>query len=159
MKVIVTGSFDPITVGHIDVIKQISDKYDEIYVVALINEKKSYMFTMEQKKRLMEISLMDFPNVIVDAYDSLTADYMHKHGIFTIIRGIRNDDDLLYEKELAAKMNDFDGNFETVIVKCKEQYAQISSTMVRERILNKSSLNGLVDPRAEKEIYQMLATK
>lgn len=159
MKVIVTGSFDPITVGHIDVIKQISDKYDEIYVVALINEKKTYMFTMEQKKRLMEISLIDFPNVIVDAYDGLTADYMHRHGIFTIIRGIRNDNDLLYEKELAAKMKEFDSNFETLIVRCKEQYARISSTTVRDSILNGLSLNGLVEPRAEKEIYQMLATK
>jgi len=156
MNVIVTGSFDPITVGHIDIISKIADKYEKIYVVALINEAKQYMFTMEQKKKLMELSLSDFSNVVVDAYDGLTADYMHEHDIYTIIRGIRNDDDLAYETELAMKMKEFDEAFSTVLIKADEKYSEISSTIVKERILKRKSIQGLVHPNAEKAILECM---
>ena len=67
MKAIVTGSFDPITLGHIELIKYACEKYDEVYVVALVNEEKEYMFTMEQKKKLIELSIQGFKNAIADA--------------------------------------------------------------------------------------------
>jgi len=66
MKAIMTGSFDPITVGHVEIIKKASQFFDEFYVVALINSEKDYLFTMEEKKKLMELSLGEFSNVKID---------------------------------------------------------------------------------------------
>lgn len=155
-KAIVTGSFDPITLGHLEIVKYASEKYDTVYVVALINENKEYMFTMEQKKRLLEISTKDFSNVIVDAYSGMTADYMHDHSIYKIIRGVRNKTDESYENELALAMQKFDSRFETEIVKLNGKYYDLSSTLVRKRIMNKESINGLVHDDAVVEIAKML---
>ena len=79
MKAIVTGSFDPFTLGHLEIVRYACSKFDTVYVVALINETKEYMFTLEERKKIIELSTLNFENVIVDAYDGLTSDYMHKH--------------------------------------------------------------------------------
>lgn len=144
MKAIVTGSFDPITLGHMEIIKYACEKYEQVYVVALVNEAKEYMFTMEQKKKLIELSIGKFKNAVADAYVGYTADYMHEHGITHIVRGVRNEKDLAYEKNLAQIMKDFDSSFETEIIECKTEYAHISSTLVREMIASGKSLDGLL---------------
>lgn len=158
-RAIVTGSFDPITLGHLEIIKYASERYDIVYVVALINDKKKYMFTMEQKRRLIEITTKDFPNVIVDSYDGLTADYMHLHNIYNIVRGARNEADVLYENELASAMKAFDSRFETEIVKLNGEYDSLSSTIVRSRIAGGESIEGLVHKDAVTEIKKMLEQK
>lgn len=144
MKAIVTGSFDPITLGHIEIIKYACKKYEQVYVVALVNETKEYMFTMEQKKKLVELAISNFDNAIADAYVGLTANYMHDKGITHIIRGVRNEQDMEYEKNLAQKMNEFDPSFETEIIICNDEYAHISSTLVREKLEKCESLEHLV---------------
>ncbi len=152
MKAIVTGSFDPITLGHIELIKYASRKYDQVYVVALVNENKEYMFTMEQKKALIQKATKEFHNVIADAYVGLTADYMHKNGISHIVRGVRNEQDMAYEENLAQKMKEFDSDFATEIVSCEEKYANISSSNVREKIINNEPLDDMLP----KEIINLL---
>lgn len=144
MKAIVTGSFDPITLGHMELVKYACQKYDTVYVVALVNEAKEYMFTMEQKKALIKKAVSCFDNVIADAYVGLTADYMHKNGITHIIRGVRNDADLEYEKSLAEAMSEFDKSFDTEIIKCDDKFSSISSTEVRKRIQENNSLEELL---------------
>lgn len=144
MKAIVTGSFDPITLGHMEIVRYAREKYEQVYVVALINEAKEYMFTMEQKKHLIKLAVSDYDNVIADAYSGMTADYMHTHGITHIVRGVRNEQDMAYEKNLAEKMKEFDSDFETEIIVCEEQFAKISSTEIRNRLKNNQSIEGLV---------------
>ena len=148
MKAIVTGSFDPFTLGHLEIVKSALEKFETVYVVALINEKKSYLLTMEQKKKIIELSVSGLENVIVDSYDGLTADYMHDKKIKHIVRGVRNSEDLEYEQKLASKMKEFDDNFETIFVKCKEEYSNISSTLARNAIKNNADLAGLMHPKA-----------
>ena len=140
MRVIVTGSFDPFTLGHLEIVRQASKIYSEVYVVALINENKQYMFTMEQKKRIIELSTKDLKNVVVDVFLGMTADYMHEHKITKIIRGYRNSNDLNYETTLARKMTEFDEKFDTILLKSDEKYSKISSTNVRKAIVNKDDL-------------------
>ena len=159
MKAIVTGSFDPITVGHIEIIKKIAHNYDEVYVVALMNEKKDYMFSLEERKEFINKSVSFIPNAIADAYDGLTADYMHKNKISIIIRGIRNENDLFYEKKLAIKMKEFDEDFETVFVKCDADFVHISSTAVREKIVKGEKITGLVHPNIENTILEIYRQK
>ena len=144
MKAIVTGSFDPITLGHMEIIKYACERYEQVYVVALVNEAKEYMFTMEQKKVLIEKAVSGFENAIADAYAGWTADYMHAHGITQIVRGVRNEQDIAYENDLAQKMKAFDQRFDTEIIKCKDEYADISSTAVREALKVGGSLENLL---------------
>ena len=144
MKAIVTGSFDPITLGHMEIIKYACERYEQVYVVALVNEAKEYMFTMKQKKALIEKAVSGFENAIADAYAGWTADYMHAHGITQIVRGVRNEQDIAYENDLAQKMKAFDQRFDTEIIKCKDEYADISSTAVREALNVGGSLENLL---------------
>ena len=155
MKAIVTGSFDPITLGHMEIIKYACQKYEQVYVVALVNEAKEYMFTMEQKKALIAKAVCGFENAIADAYVGLTADYMHVHGITKIVRGVRNEQDMAYEKSLAQIMKDFDPSFDTEIIECKSEYAHISSTLVRQKIQNGESLEGLLPKEITGEISRI----
>ena len=155
MLAIVTGSFDPITKGHLEIIRYASKRYEKVFVVALVNEAKSYMFTLEQKKELIRLSVLGMENVIADAYSGMTADYMHKHGITQIIRGIRNEEDAEYEKRLADAMKKIDSSFETEFIVCDKEFAEISSTRVREAIKNETSLKGLVSENIENTIRVM----
>ena len=144
MKAIVTGSFDPITLGHMEIIKYACQKYEQVYVVALVNEAKEYMFTLEQKKALISKAISGFENAVADAYAGMTADYMHFHDITHIVRGVRNEQDMEYEKKLAQIMKGFDQRFDTEIIKCGSEYAHISSTLVRQKIENGESLEKLL---------------
>ena len=155
MDGIVTGSFDPITLGHIEIIKKASPYFERLYVVALKNKDKPGAFSMNQRRELIALSLADVKNVIADEYDGMTADYMHTHSIKKIIRGIRNEDDEKYEKELANAMNGFDPEFETVFIKSDEKYAKISSTLVRERLAAGESVEDLVSRAAVKRMQEM----
>ena len=155
MKAIVTGSFDPFTLGHLEIVKYALSKYDTVYVVALNNEQKSYIFSLDERKRLIELSLSDLDDVVVDAYSGLTADFMDINGITHIVRGVRNEKDREYEISLAYKMKEFNHEFETEIIDCCDEFKEVSSTDVRYRIENKLPLDDMLHPNAIKEIEKM----
>ena len=144
MVAIVTGSFDPITIGHLEIIKKVAHQYEKLYVVALVNPEKDGMFNLEQRKELIRLSVSDIPNVVADAYAGLTAEYMSQNGINIIIRGIRDASDEEYENELADAMKKFNPNFETIFIHCDDKFKGITSTIVRERIKNGQDLIGFV---------------
>lgn len=148
MKAIMTGSFDPITVGHMEIIKKASLFFDEFYVVALINSEKEYTFTLEEKKTIMELATQDIPNVKVDAYDGLTVDYMHEHGIDKIIRGIRSTSDEEYEKRLAAIMKSYDSSFETIFIRSHGEMKHVSSTLVKDKLSRGEDVSKLIPEKA-----------
>ena len=148
MKAIVTGSFDPFTLGHLEIVKDALKKYDTVYVVALNNEQKTYMFSLSERKAIIEKSTEDIGGVIADAYSGLTADYMNQNGITNIVRGVRNEEDRAYEVRLAEKMQEFNASFHTELVSCPESLAHVSSTEARKRIREGTPLSGILHPRA-----------
>ena len=156
MKAIVTGSFDPITVGHVDLIEKAAKRFDTVYVVALQNSKKSHMLTLEQRKELIALSTQEICKVIPDAYDGLTADYMHNHGITHIVRCIRNEEDREYEENLAKIMNETDERFVTVFLEPDTNMRYISSSMVRAMIDDNSSVEKYIHPMAVKKLNLFL---
>ena len=136
-----------------EIVKYALKKYDTVYVVALNNEEKSYMFSLEERKKIISLSVSDLSNVIVDAYSGLTADYMNKHGITHIVRGIRNEQDKEYEIKLANIMKEYNPEFETELVKCSEELKEISSTVARKRIKSKELLNGIVHAKVIERLF------
>lgn len=150
---IVTGSFDPITAGHVGIVRRAAALFDTLYVVGLTNETKMYRFTPEERLEMIRLATADVDaRIVADVYEGMTADYMHSHGITTIVRGIRNGADLAYERALAAAMREADPAFETVFLLADEATLTVSSTAVREALLTGESLSALLPPAVESYI-------
>ena len=112
MSVILPGSYDPVTKGHLDIIRRAAEKYDEVYVVAFTNPNKTYMFSVEDRVRMLMIATDDLDNVLVSYSNGLVIDYMTDHEISKIIKGYRTDADLEWERE-QAEWNFKHGSYET----------------------------------------------
>lgn len=133
MKVILPGSYDPVTVGHLDIIKRAAERFDEVFVVIFTNPKKKYRFSTEDRVRMLLLATDELDNVLVSYSDGLVIDYMREHGIEKIIKGYRTDEDLPWEHE-QAEWNMKHGGYETELWKCREGLECVSSTAVRERL-------------------------
>ena len=148
MSVILPGSYDPVTKGHLDIIRRAAEKYDEVYVVAFTNPNKTYTFSVEDRVRMLMIATDDLDNVLVSYSNGLVIDYMTDHEISKIIKGYRTDADLEWERE-QAEWNFKHGSYETELWKCSEGLENVSSTVAREAIKNGTTLNMLPDKVAE----------
>ena len=148
MSVILPGSYDPVTKGHLDIIRRAAEMYDEVYVVAFTNPNKSYMFSVEDRVRMLMIATDDLDNVMVSYSNGLVIDYMTDHEISKIIKGYRTDADLAWEKE-QADWNFEHGRYETELWKCNDGLEGISSTVARAAIENGTDLDMLPDKVAE----------
>ena len=142
MSVILPGSYDPITKGHLDIIRRAAEIYDEVYVVAFTNPKKNYMFSVEDRVRMLMIATDDLDNVMVSYSNGLVIDYMTDHEIELIIKGYRTDADLEWERE-QADWNWEHGRYRTELWKCNDGIEEISSTVAREAIENGEKLDML----------------
>lgn len=143
MKVILPGSYDPITLGHLDVIRRAAELYGEVYVVAFINPAKKYMFTSDERVRMLALATEGIRGVTVGFSEGRVVDYMHEHGIERIVKGYRNTADLEYER-VQAEYNLQHGGFETELILASPEYESISSTLARERIKSGGSLSGIL---------------
>ena len=148
MSVILPGSYDPITKGHLDIIRRAAEKYDEVYVVAFTNPNKNYTFSVEDKVRMLALATDDLDNVLVSYSNGLVIDYMTDHEISKIIKGYRTDADLEWEKK-QADWNWEHGRYETELWKCNDGLEGVSSTVAREAIKNGEPLDMLPEKVAE----------
>ena len=145
MSVIMPGSYDPVTLGHVEMIRHVAEKEDEVYVVIFTNPNKQYSFSLEDRVAMLMLATEDLDNVIVSYSLGYVVDYMRDHDIERIVKGYRNDADLAWEKEQAA-YNLEHGGYETELILCDKKYEHISSSLVREKIKNGESLSGLLHP-------------
>ena len=148
MSVILPGSYDPVTKGHLDIIRRAAEKYNEVYVVVFTNPSKTYTFSVEDRVRMLMIATDDLDNVIVSYSNGLVIDYMTDHEIEKIIKGYRNDEDLKWERE-QAEWNYKYGRYETELWKCSDGLEGVSSTVARDAIKNGKPLDMLPDGVAE----------
>ena len=133
MKVILPGSYDPVTVGHLDVIRRAAEKYDEVYAVIFTNPNKTYRFSLDDRARMLLLATEGLDNVLVSYSSGLVIDYMREHGIEKIVKGYRTDADLPWERE-QAEWNMKHGGYETELWKCRDGFECVSSTAVREQL-------------------------
>lgn len=132
---ICSGSFDPITLGHLDIIRRAAACFDRVCVCVSPNaEKKNQMFTPEQKLRLVQAAVADLPNVEAELGPGLLADFAVAHGATAIVRGVRNATDLDAEYSLALINQSIHPGLETVFFPASLEYQYFSSSMAREMI-------------------------
>ncbi|KGO88950.1 pantetheine-phosphate adenylyltransferase [Flavobacterium suncheonense] len=134
-KAIFPGSFDPITLGHYDIIKRALPLFDEIVVAIGINAEKKYMFSLEDRKAFIENSFKNEPKVSVVTYEGLTIDLCHKLGAQFILRGLRNPADFEFEKAIAHTNRQL-SDIETIFLLTAIDTSHISSSIVRDVIRN-----------------------
>ena len=128
---IVHGSFDPITYGHIDIIKRSAQLFDEVIVAILVNPDKKYLFTLEEREEMINESIKDFKNVKVDSFSGLLVNYAKKVNSTVIVRGLRAVSDFEYEMQLTFMNKALDDNIETFYMMANKQYSFISSSIVK----------------------------
>ena len=145
-KAIFPGSFDPITLGHFDIIKRAISLFDEIVIAIGVNAEKKYMFTLDERKRFIDETFKDEPTVSVITYEGLTIDLCHKLNANFILRGLRNPADFEFEKAI-AHTNRRLSKIETVFLLTAADTSYISSSIVRDVIRNGGEYELLV-PKA-----------
>jgi pantetheine-phosphate adenylyltransferase len=125
------GQFDPITNGHLDVIRRGVALFDELIIAVGTNPDKKEMFTLDERVEMIRELLMDIPNTRAEKYSGLTADFVRRANATAILRGIRDVSDLRYEFQLALA-NRVVGQIETVFIMTGDQYALTSSSLIRQ---------------------------
>ena len=132
---ICSGSFDPITLGHLDIIRRAAACFDRVCVCVSPNaEKKNQMFTPEEKLLLVRTAVEDLPNVEAELWPGLLADFAVDHGATAIVRGVRNTSDFDVEYQLALINQDIHPGLETMLLPASAAYQHFSSAMAREMI-------------------------
>ena len=138
------GSFDPITMGHVDIIKRIAPLYDKVIVLVAHSSQKQSLFSAEERKVLIERSLPGLKNVAVEVFEGLTVNYMKKTNAQIIVRGLRAVVDFEYEMTMANMNKKLAPQIETMLVFANPEYYYISSRGVKEIAINDGELKGLV---------------
>ena len=132
-KALYAGSFDPMTLGHLDVITRASKLFDEVVIGVTVNLEKKTMFTFDERMDMIREVVKDMPNVTVDKCDGLLADFVKGNGFNVVVRGLRNTDDFNDEWSMdQLHKHLYEGKAETVYIMAEDRYAFISSTMARQ---------------------------
>lgn len=131
-KVICPGSFDPVTIGHIDIISRASGMFDHVIVAVLNNLVKNPSFTTDERIALLKQATKDFDNVEIVGFDGLLADYAKKRGVNVIVKGLRAVSDFEYEFQQALTNKKLNPELETVFLTSNAEYMYLSSSMVKQ---------------------------
>ena len=142
-RAVFPGSFDPLTLGHTDIIDRAIPLFDEIIIAIGTNSSKKYMFSLEQRREFIENTYAHQPKVIVDTYQGLTIDYCNKVKSQFILRGLRNPADFEFEKAI-AQTNRKMSEIETIFLLTSADTSYISSSIVRDIIVNHGDVSMFV---------------
>lgn len=138
------GSYDPITLGHLDIVKRACSFYDEVVVAVMNNDAKSYMFDICERAEMARRATADMPQVRVVADEGVLVDLFDRLGADVIVKGVRNEADLAYEQEMAAYNLARNPRAKTVFLDAATPYADLSSTRVRAMLREGETPNGLL---------------
>ncbi len=145
MKIaIYPGSFDPITKGHLDILKTGAEIFDKIIIAVAKNSEKKGFLTIDERVKLIKESVKDIENVEVDSFDGLTIEYAKKMGAKVLIRGLRAVSDFEYELQLSQANSALSSEIKTVFLTTKPKYNFISSSTIKEIYLNNGDISKFV---------------
>lgn len=158
MKAIYPGSFDPITLGHVDIIERSSRMFSELIVLVAVNPNKRYLFSLDERLTLITQSLTYLPNVSVDSFTGLTVDYARKRNAPTLIRGLRAVSDFEKELQMAHTNKSLYRELETVFLATSTEYSFLSSSVVKEIARYGGRVSHLVPPSVEEALREKFKT-
>ena len=151
------GSFDPITNGHLDIIRRAASLFDEVIVLVMINfSKTTTAFSVEERVDMARRATAEFPNVRVDSYDGLLADYARRVHACTVVKGLRAVSDFEYEFQMALTNKKLYPELETLFLTTGLQYMYLSSSIVRQVAALGGDISEFVCPEIQQEILQRL---
>ena len=153
-----SGSFDPITLGHLDIIKRGAKVFDEVYVVVLNNSSKKPFFSVEERLDLIREATKDIPNVKVDSHSGLLVEYAKMRNANAILRGLRAVSDFEYEMQITSMNRKLDEIIETFFIMTNNQYSFLSSSIVKEVARYGGSVVDLVPPVVERALKEKFQT-
>ena len=156
-RAVCPGSFDPVTLGHLDIVERASAIYDEVTVAVLVNKKKSSLFTVEERMDLLRQVTAAHGNVRVDSFHGLLVDYCRTKQIPVIVKGLRAISDFDYELQM-AQMNHGLAGVETLFMTTNPLYSFLSSSLVKEVATYGGDVSGLVPPLVHASLTERLET-
>jgi pantetheine-phosphate adenylyltransferase len=148
------GSFDPVTLGHLDIIKRGAKVFDEVIVVVANNQSKDPLFTVDERIALLKEVTKKFPNVKVDCFNGLLIDYVKNIGANVILRGLRAVSDFEYEMKIASINKKLDDEVETFFMMTNNQYSFLSSSIVKEAAKYHANVSDLVPEIVEEALKE-----
>ncbi len=154
MRAIYPGSFDPLTNGHLDLIERGSKIFDELIVAILRNSEKDPLFTLAERREMLEEMVRKYSNVRVDTFDGLLVQYAMRQNAKAVLRGIRAISDYEYELQMALMNRKLEPHLETVFMMPAEAYSYLSSRLVKEIFRLGGSVRGLVPELVEQRLAE-----
>lgn len=158
-KAIYPGSFDPVTYGHIDIIKRAASIFDELIISVLNNTNKTPLFSVEERVKILEEITRDIPNIKVTSYEGLLVEYAKATDAHVIIRGLRAITDFEYELQLAQTNRKLEPTVDTYFLTTSLEYAYLSSSTVREVASFGGDISKFVPPFIAELTYQKYGVK
>lgn len=155
-RAVCPGSFDPVTLGHLDIVERASKIYDEVVVAVLVNKKKSSLYTVQERMALLAEVTAGYGNVKVDSFHGLLVDYCKTHDIPVIVKGLRAISDFDYELQM-AQMNHGLAGVETMFMTTNPLYSFLSSSLVKEVATYGGDVSGLVPELVHTSLLERMA--
>lgn len=153
-KVIYPGTFDPVTNGHIDIVRRAVNLFDQVVVTVAVNPSKKPLFTSEERVEMLRESLREFDKVIVDYFDGLTVDHAKQVGAIGIIRGLRQISDFEFEFQMALMNRKLAGDITTIFLMPHERYTYLNSTVIRNLASLKADVSNFVPPIVQEALIK-----
>jgi pantetheine-phosphate adenylyltransferase len=153
------GSFDPITNGHLDIIRRVAHMFDRVIVTVAINAEKSPLFTVQERVVLAKTAVKGFKNVVVDEFDGLLVSYARRKHAAVIVRGLRAVSGFEFEFQLALMNRKLDPGIETIFLMTKDEYTFISSRQVKEICQMGANVSDFVPRGVEKAMKRKFGSK
>jgi pantetheine-phosphate adenylyltransferase len=155
-KAVCPGSFDPVTNGHIDIVRRASSLFDEVIVAVGVNRSKRRLFSAEERIDMLTEVCAEYPNVSIDSFEGLLTDFCRQRGVQAIVKGLRAVSDFDYELQM-AQMNSSLADIETVFVPTSPEYSFLASSLVKEVATFGGDVSSLVPPTVLARLTTRLA--
>jgi pantetheine-phosphate adenylyltransferase len=150
-RAVCPGSFDPVTNGHLDIIGRAAQLYDEVTVAVFVNQAKSSLFSVDERRELLEEVTAQYGNVRIDSFHGLVVDYCRANGIAVIVKGLRAVSDFDYELQM-AQMNRGLAGIDTLFMPTNPEYSFLASSLVKEIAKWGGDVSSLVPPNVLKRL-------
>ena len=153
---VIPGSFDPVTNGHLDIIRRTAALFDKVYVGILNNSSKKPLFTAEERIALIKRVTVDIPNLEVESFDGLLVNYAEEKGASFIVKGLRAVSDFEYEFQMALTNKNINPDIETFFITTSRSYSYLSSSIVKEVARYGGPISDFVPEEIEKDIIEKI---